>query len=237
MRSISKMLFPGNYVNRATAVVRGRQAARCRDEAGVTLILALVFLVAISMTLLALLDLAHNDLLNTSNLQSEASLEYAADGATNAAVQWVRYGSRVTDDCGENSPYCVYLFDDTIATTPNGSPGVPAPCLPQGVLAMTLQGGGPSMAVYCVNDGEASSASSALRGVYFFGCTVSSCSVVANGTSYVCTPSGCAPGSTGYSPVLEAHLQFNDYSASDAGEESYGSQMTILSWVVEPANH
>ena len=53
--------------------------------------MALVFVFAISLMLVALVSLAGNDLLNTSNLKSLRSLEYAADGAVDAAVQAVRY--------------------------------------------------------------------------------------------------------------------------------------------------
>jgi len=61
-----------------------------RDDAGAVLILALVFIIVIAVVVLALVNLSGNDLLNTSNLKKQRSLEYAADGATTAAVQAVR---------------------------------------------------------------------------------------------------------------------------------------------------
>lgn len=217
---------------------------RSRDERGVTLILALVFLVAVSMTLVALLDMSTNDMVNTTNLKSQNSLEYAADGATDTAVQWVRNGTLVANDnCGEGTAFCLYLFDGTVQTTPGGSsttasnPSAPAACTSQASPSMQAQGGGPSMVAYCVNDGDASSSNSAIRGVYFYTCTLAACTVEANGTYYVCTASACTPGSTGGSPILEAHVQFNDYSATSPGALAYGSEMTVLSWVVETANN
>ncbi len=227
------------------AVGEGR-APQSHDDAGVTLILALIFLVAISMTLLALLNLSTTNLVSSSNLQSQASLEYSADGVTDSAVQWVRYGSVLPGhSCQEGTPFCLYLFDYTASgsglpdTTPGGSPTTPAACLPQGVTFMTL-GGGPRIAVYCLNDGEASSTTSALRGVFFYACSASQCVITANGSYFLCTSSGCLPEASpppGASPpILEADVQFNDYSASIAGQVSYGSQMTIRSWVIETAN-
>ena len=48
------------------------------EESGAVLILAVVFMVVVAFMLMALLNLSSNDLLNTSNLLSEQSLEYSA---------------------------------------------------------------------------------------------------------------------------------------------------------------
>lgn len=208
---------------------------RCHDEAGVALILALAFLVAIGMTLMALVEMAGNDMLNSTNLKSQSALEYAADGVTDATVQWVRYGSVVLGEpCGEGSSFCWYLFDGTPSTTPGGSASTPAPCLPQGVPSMTVQNAGPSMIVYCVNDGMTSSFTTATRGVEFYACEAPGCTIEVNSNPYTCTQSGCTPGGTGSDDILQAHVQFQDYSTN--GSISYGSAMTILSWIVETAN-
>jgi hypothetical protein len=60
-------------------------------EEGAILLLALVFVLVISLMLVALVSLAGNDLIATSHLKSLRSLEYASDGAVDAAVQAVRY--------------------------------------------------------------------------------------------------------------------------------------------------
>jgi hypothetical protein len=66
-----------------------------RDEEGAVLLLALLFVLVISLTLIALANLAGNDLLNTSHLKSLRSLEYAADGGVESAVQGVRYNPTI----------------------------------------------------------------------------------------------------------------------------------------------
>jgi hypothetical protein len=71
--------------------VRQDYESPCPDEEGVVLLLALLFVVAIAFVLLGLLSLSGNDLMNTSNLQSQRASEYAADSAVDAAVQAVRY--------------------------------------------------------------------------------------------------------------------------------------------------
>lgn len=64
---------------------------RTRDESGAVLILALVFLVAVSLIVLALLGWVGNDLTNTVNFQNSRSAEYAANSATQVAIQKIRY--------------------------------------------------------------------------------------------------------------------------------------------------
>jgi hypothetical protein len=71
---------------------RGRRAADGRGgEAGAVLILALVFVLAIGLAVVSLANMATNDLVNSMNLNSQRSVEYAADSATSVAVQNVRY--------------------------------------------------------------------------------------------------------------------------------------------------
>ena len=62
-----------------------------RAERGASLILALVFLTAISVMILGVASLAVTDLLGSSHLAAQRSSEYAADGAIDAAIQSVRY--------------------------------------------------------------------------------------------------------------------------------------------------
>src|SRR5277367_4521504 len=69
-------------------VVRGR---RRMDERGSSLILALVYIVAISLIVGALADWAMNDLTNTNHFQSANSTDNAISGATEVAIQSVRY--------------------------------------------------------------------------------------------------------------------------------------------------
>ena len=221
----------------ARRAYRGRQGPRQETrESGAALILALVFLVAISLTVVALVSMAGTAMLTTANLTSQSSLEYAADGATDAAVQWVRYGSEAANDnCGEGTSFCLYLFNDTPGSTPGGcvsGPGetttttagggtpaadcdAPEPCLPNGAEApaMTVVPSGPSIAVYCANAGTSSSVS-AWRQVDFYACLAGGCTITVGGQTYSCSAaSGCAAGGTGPSDILEAQVQFDDYCA------------------------
>jgi hypothetical protein len=80
-----------------------------RDESGVTLLLALVFLLAIGLNVVSIGSATSNNLLNSSNLNSQRSLEYAGDAATSIAVQNVRYSG---------NPYTATVTD----CIPGGSP-------------------------------------------------------------------------------------------------------------------
>jgi hypothetical protein len=92
--------------------IRDDREPSCPHEEGAVLLLTVIFVVIIALTLLGLLTLSGNDLTNTSNLQTERSLEYAADGATDAAVQAVRYSyyafdghtNKAGDDCLPDGP-------------------------------------------------------------------------------------------------------------------------------------
>jgi hypothetical protein len=64
---------------------------RRRDESGSSLILAFVFLIVTSITVLALASWVTNDLNNTSKFQNAGSLLYAAGGATQSAMWSARY--------------------------------------------------------------------------------------------------------------------------------------------------
>ena len=66
-------------------------AAGGQDEAGVSLVLALVMLIVLSFIFLAIARSSITDIANSSNLTSQTSTEYAATGATQMAVQTVRY--------------------------------------------------------------------------------------------------------------------------------------------------
>jgi len=75
-----------------------------RDEAGATLILALVFVLVISLILISIVTLSGTNLIDTAQLQNTRSVQYAADGAVDAAIQAVRYQSPVTA-CSTNSSF------------------------------------------------------------------------------------------------------------------------------------
>jgi len=70
---------------------RSVQADGGRDEAGAVLILALVFLIAVGAIVGSLATWATNDLNNTAKFTSARTLQYAVSGATEVAVQSIRY--------------------------------------------------------------------------------------------------------------------------------------------------
>lgn len=65
--------------------------ANPRDERGATLILAMVFLVLGSFLIVSLATYSESSLFGVANYKTQRNLEYAADGATNAAIQALRY--------------------------------------------------------------------------------------------------------------------------------------------------
>jgi hypothetical protein len=71
--------------------VGGVRNRRHRSERGSSLILALVYIVSVSLIVGALADWAMNDLNNTTHFQNASSLDNAVSGATEIAIQSMRY--------------------------------------------------------------------------------------------------------------------------------------------------
>jgi hypothetical protein len=82
-----KSLTTVKYVS-SRKISRGETA---RDERGSVLVLALLFLVAISLVLTALASWATNDLNNSTKFSAARSLQFAANSATELALQSIRY--------------------------------------------------------------------------------------------------------------------------------------------------
>lgn len=70
---------------------RARFGRRRNDDRGSSLILALVYIVSISLIVGALATWAMNDLSNTTHFQNATSLDNAISGATEVAIQSIRY--------------------------------------------------------------------------------------------------------------------------------------------------
>jgi Tfp pilus assembly protein PilV len=68
-----------------------RPGSHQRGEEGATLLLALIFVLLVSVIMLAIVNLSGTNILNTTNLQNERTLEYSAEGGVQAALQAVRY--------------------------------------------------------------------------------------------------------------------------------------------------
>lgn len=61
------------------------------SESGAVLILALVYIITISLVVAALASWSTNDLHNTGNFKATSELHYAVSSATNTAIQSIRY--------------------------------------------------------------------------------------------------------------------------------------------------
>ena len=66
------------------------RTTRCRGEEGASLILALAFLMVFALLIPALLDLGTTNVLATTRLKDQRSTVYAADGAMDGAIQYLR---------------------------------------------------------------------------------------------------------------------------------------------------
>jgi hypothetical protein len=87
------------------------RARRARGERGASLILALGFLALCGVLIPAIVNLAGTNLSDTSRLQQQRGGVYAADGAVDAAIQYLRQN----DSCGTPFGSCPLPF----ATAPD----------------------------------------------------------------------------------------------------------------------
>lgn len=188
---------------------------RCRrDESGATLILALVFVLIASFSVLGLVTLTGNDLTSTGNFRSERALEYAADGAADAALA----ATRATDNYG----------------APTQASSVCMPAAPAGGITIN----GDAMTVTCYGTNSLTPANCTGSRLTLGTCQYRTV------TLYACLESqaaSCTPGSTAV--LLTGQVQFTDYSSTDqdtcqtsASDTTCGSEMSVLSWVLNYAN-
>lgn len=216
---------------------RVRHRIKSQGEEGAVLILALVFIVFISLSILALVSFTGNGLLNTANLQQASGLNYAADGATTEAVQAVR------------SSYLV--FNGGVGA--NGTLGpLNSPCTPNAVLAdeggsvstetITInEGSAPpyTLMVYCNSDEysppQSANPSFQTRVITFYTCL---------STSSI-TPQDCTSGQGPTSPLLvEAQVTFDDFAPPDTYTcpatpptvSTCGAKEDVNSWIDEGVN-
>jgi hypothetical protein len=196
--------------------LRARQSAGAAgDEAGAILILALVFILLISFSVLGLLTFGGTGIKDSASLQGQRSLEYAADGATTAAIQAVRYS--------------YYAFNGTPAPPQNNFTNPAGDCLPDGAVltlpdTQTLTINGVTMTVDCTGS------------LYTIPVPQQNTRII---TFYACQQSVC----TSANAVLAATVAFQDlstagiYDCYDAPDSaSCGTAVIIQSWTVETSN-
>jgi hypothetical protein len=184
-----------------------------RGDNGAVLLLALFVMTGVSLMLVALVSLAGNDLHTTSLLRSQRSIEYAADGATTAAVQNVRY------------QFLAY----------NGAPASCTPATASGSFTVN----GVAMTVTCSGEFGGTADPPACdpvaapnipcvtRLVDFYACTQGPCS--AN------NPNNVLRAQVAFDDYAAPGVPFA--CDSSLGTKTCGTGMEIMSWVVDPANH
>jgi hypothetical protein len=135
-----------------------RTVRRMHGEDGVSLILAMGFLMAFALLIPAILSLGTTNLLATSRLHEQRDTIYTADGATDGAIQYLRK----FPNCGrplQNSTTCPIIdglnsLTSTYSVTENGETATTkitcgnsvSPCQAQNVnrpvTLVTTDGGG-----------------------------------------------------------------------------------------------
>lgn len=185
-----------------------------RDESGATLILALIFVIVSAIIVLSLLNLNSNDIVSSGTLRNERSVEYAADGATDAAIQGVRYAY-----LGINASPAPCLYDPSTQALFNN---------------MTLNG--TTIAVEC--SGEASTPSTGYRTIQFYACAsaTNSCpdANLSTGTGVLLEATVVfddVSSSTASPP------DFFNCNSNPSDQTTCGTSYAITNWIVEPANN
>jgi Tfp pilus assembly protein PilX len=201
-------------------VVTGRarshdERSGSRDESGAVLILALVFLVVVSVIVGALTEWTTNDLANSANFTATQTVSNSASNAVNLAVQNIRYDPLLYTS----------VNNTTTDLTLNASP--PDYCW----------GSGPSQAfnmnVYCTTVWNPTSATT--RQVTVTACPISRTAPVTGTASWTAAQSACPQA-----PFLQAIVTFDDYPQGVSAPSNVqcvvycGSAMTINDWNWNP---
>lgn len=177
------------------------------------MILALVFVIIVTFSVFGLITFGGVGIKNTVGLKSQRALEYAADGATTAAIQAVRYSYL---------PFSAYP---------------PSDCLPDGAVLsasdnVTMTINGDQMVVDCSSTILPSNLSPRPqdRVIAFYACTSSQLS--GGPQNY------CFAGNS----IVTATVDFQDvstggvYQCSNINTTTCGTGESIISWVVETAD-
>jgi len=186
-----------------------RKNQGARGESGAVLILALVYILAVSAIVAALASWSSNDLRNTTKFSTSSSLDYSASSAINTAIQSIRY---TPNPSGTPTPL---------------TPTAPAECwTPQSGSVSTISLNNMTMAVWCSTVESLSNSipgyPNATRVVTFSACL-----------SSVATGSACQSA-----PILQAVVSFDDYPPGESVQllaqcapPTCGPEMTLDSWV------
>jgi hypothetical protein len=187
--------------------VSHRSEARSRDEAGATLVLALLFLVVIGLIVGGLASWTANNLTDAVVFQNARSAEFALNGATQAATQNIRYAPLINPGETLNASPPSYCWGTSGDPTYGGS-------------ELTTQGD--PVYVYCSTAWNP--ASSVTRQV-----TISACL-----QSELTVPSQAA-ATCAANPGLQTIVNFDDYQSNlnttnpAPCQSTCGTGMTIVS--------
>jgi type II secretory pathway pseudopilin PulG len=194
---------------------------RQRSEEGATLLLALVFILGVSLVIGGVATLATAGFTTTTNLAQERSLEVDAESAATLAIENERYN-----------------YDPNPFSSPSVGTLTPD-CMPQ------AQGGsGPvsydGLATYCWGNSFPGSANS--RVVRFYVCPTGSAATVTTAGAF--PDPGCSPGSAVllYAAVTYDDLPPNappkaDDCTSEPPPNTCGIAMTVDAWDVRTADN
>lgn len=205
-----------------------------RDERGAILLLALIYIVAVSVFVGALAYWATNDLNNTSEFFSASQIQYAASSATDIAVQSIRYFPQPTNPTANVYSSCN-----------------PANCTPSPVIGTGYSAPGACWSV-TGSTVEPTGAAAGTSSITVGGDTLTTwCSTIEilnqstgnNGTRvvtvYTC-PASESVAQCVAAPLLTAIISFDDYpvgggialtSQCNVEGVTCGEGSTIISWV------
>ncbi len=197
-----------------------------QDESGAVLILALVFLVVISVIVGALTEWTTNDLANSANFTTTQNVSNSASNAVNLAIENIRYhpllytsvNNTTTDQTLNASPpnYC-WGTGASQYIDPNPVPGHPPN----------------NMNVYCTTVWNPTEANT--RQVTVSACPVSRTAPVTGTASWNAAQTTCPQA-----PFLQAIVTFDDYPQGVSAPSNVqcvvycGSAMTINDWNWNP---
>lgn len=156
------------------------------DERGASLILALVFIVAVSLMVIPLSNWAASSLNNTTNFQKVSTLDYALSSATDTAIEAIRHTPQ---------PLNPSLNAEYYGVQPTGYCWQPA----SGTVS-SLQINGYTIDVWCQTTVNLALDVAGTRIVTLYACT----STVGGGTEAACQAT----------PQLQAQVSFDDYPLS-----------------------
>ena len=180
------------------------------DESGAILILALVFLVAVSLIVVSLLSWSGASLLSTTAFGNERSVEYAATSAVDLAIQNTRYS------------YDSQFLTNTAPQPCLGS-GVTPPTFTEGVNGTTVQ---ETIDVYCTMTWDPSSSETRII-------TYSACPTTDNFTASQCAQTPLLQAVVSFNDYAGITSPPPDCD-SPINDSSCGLTMAQLSWTWRP---